>query len=211
MTTSRSESVLVNGRPLLVEAHVDGPTSAPGLDAAPRVRASAGESSVEGRLQAHGARLVLHPGDGRPLNAALAPTAHGAWVWVDGKARRVLDAESPEARRRTQGPGRAAQGLVTPPMPAVVTQVLVTTGDAVAQGDRLAVVSAMKMEMSLVAPHDGVITGVHVQTGDKVSPGDVLVDVAPAEPTEGAAPGDAPPASPKVSEASSTPEDGASS
>jgi len=45
------------------------------------------------------------------------------------------------------------------------------------------VVSAMKMEATLVAPRDGVVSEVRVSVGDRVQPGDVLVriDAAPAE------------------------------
>ncbi|MBW1811820.1 MAG: biotin/lipoyl-binding protein, partial [Deltaproteobacteria bacterium] len=57
--------------------------------------------------------------------------------------------------------GRSKTGLrqlpreVTPPMPAVVVRVLVAVGDEVKQGQALVVVSAMKMETTLVAKFSG--------------------------------------------------------
>jgi biotin carboxyl carrier protein len=64
---------------------------------------------------------------------------------------------------------------VRPPMPAVVVKVLVSKGDRVQRGQALVVVSAMKMETTLVAPQDGIVTAVRAKEGDKVSPADVLV------------------------------------
>ena len=105
MPTSRSDSVLVNGRALLVDAQVE--DSPPGEEAGSvaEVRATAGDASVQGRLHSMGPRLVLHTNAGRRVDAFLAPLPHGAWIWVEGRARRVLDAESPEARRRAPGSG----------------------------------------------------------------------------------------------------------
>jgi 3-methylcrotonyl-CoA carboxylase alpha subunit len=66
-------------------------------------------------------------------------------------------------------------------MPAVVTKLLVAEGDPVEKGQGVVVVSAMKMDTTLVAPFDGVVTRINVAEGDKVTPQQVLVDIAPAE------------------------------
>ena len=65
--------------------------------------------------------------------------------------------------------------LVCAPMPGVVKAVYVSVGDVVAEGDRLAVLEAMKMEHSLVAHRAGVIATVGASAGSQVSAGDVLV------------------------------------
>ena len=44
-------------------------------------------------------------------------------------------------------------------------------------GQRIAVLEAMKMEMRLSAPHDGVVKAVHCREGDVVERGKVLVEV----------------------------------
>jgi 3-methylcrotonyl-CoA carboxylase alpha subunit len=62
-------------------------------------------------------------------------------------------------------------------MPAVVVGVLVSEGDLVELGDRLLVISAMKMETTLTAPRDGRVAAVNVAVGDKVMPGTILVDI----------------------------------
>lgn len=68
---------------------------------------------------------------------------------------------------------------ITPPTPSVVVRVLVEVGQAVEKGQGVVVLSAMKMETTLVAPHDGEVTAVRVDQGDRVMPGDELVVVEP--------------------------------
>ena len=58
---------------------------------------------------------------------------------------------------------------------ANVAQVLVTTGDVVAEGDELALLESMKMEIPVLAEHAGTVTDVRVHEGDVVQEGDVLV------------------------------------
>ncbi len=103
----------------------------------------------------------------------------GTWVWADGRSRFVQDGAT---RRRAGGSDRdAGPRTVTPAMPAVVTEVLVKVGDQVQKKQPLVVVSAMKMEMTLTAPHNGTVRAVNTEQGAKVSPGDVLVEVEAAE------------------------------
>ncbi|MGB3243615.1 MAG: acetyl/propionyl/methylcrotonyl-CoA carboxylase subunit alpha [Sulfitobacter sp.] len=71
-----------------------------------------------------------------------------------------------------------AQGdgnLIEAPMPGLVRSVDATVGQAVAKGDRLAVLEAMKMEHSLLAARDGVVAEVLAQAGDQVEAGAALV------------------------------------
>ncbi|EYD74874.1 Methylcrotonyl-CoA carboxylase biotin-containing subunit [Rubellimicrobium mesophilum DSM 19309] len=61
------------------------------------------------------------------------------------------------------------------PMPGLVRAVLVAAGQAVAKGDRLVVVEAMKMEHALSAPRDGRVAEVLVAEGEQVEAGAPLV------------------------------------
>jgi biotin carboxyl carrier protein len=70
-------------------------------------------------------------------------------------------------------------------MPAVVMAVHVEEGQAVAQGDALVTVSAMKLESLLVAPVAGRVAAVGTRAGASVRPGDVLVSVEPGGPDGG--------------------------
>ncbi len=105
---------------------------------------------------------------------AFARTEGGMWIWHRGRARFFENGngEQRRARRATNLPG-----IVTPPMPATVVRVLVTVGDEVEQGQALVVVSAMKMETTLSAPHKGCVKAIRAEVGATVRPGEVLVDV----------------------------------
>ena len=58
-------------------------------------------------------------------------------------------------------------------------------GERVAQGARLAILEAMKMEHTLTAGLTGTVAEIRVQTGDQVTAGAPLILLAPEE--EGAA------------------------
>jgi 3-methylcrotonyl-CoA carboxylase alpha subunit len=66
------------------------------------------------------------------------------------------------------------------PMPGLVKIVKAVAGDAVAKGQPLLVLEAMKMEHTIAAPHDGVIAAI-VPEGAQVSDGTVLVSFAETE------------------------------
>lgn len=87
-------------------------------------------------------------------------------IQVDGEPHRVLRADS---------------GVVRSSVPAVVAALDVREGDRVAVGDRLAVLEAMKTEMSLVAPFSGRVRRVMARPNLQVAPGEALVWLEPAE------------------------------
>jgi len=68
-------------------------------------------------------------------------------------------------------------GDITPPMPSVVARILVAEGDRVERGQGLVVVSAMKMETTLVAPYNGWVRKINTRAEAKVAPGDTLVEI----------------------------------
>ena len=54
---------------------------------------------------------------------------------------------------------------------------LVSAGDAITEGDVIAVVEAMKMETEIKSPMSGTVKEVEIEVGDKVKTGDILVSI----------------------------------
>jgi biotin carboxyl carrier protein len=63
------------------------------------------------------------------------------------------------------------------PMPGLVLQVAVQEGQAVAKGDPLIILEAMKMENILKSPGDGMVKSVWVKAGQAVEKGQLLIDL----------------------------------
>jgi pyruvate carboxylase len=61
------------------------------------------------------------------------------------------------------------------PMPGMVVEVKVAPGQEVKEGDKLVVLEAMKMEMTLSSPLAGVVKEVYAKPKDRVDAGDLLV------------------------------------
>jgi len=77
-------------------------------------------------------------------------------------------------------PAKAASGTgkaVTSPLPGVIIEVSVKVGDAVKEGQQVAVLEAMKMENTIEASVSGTITAIHVNKGDSVLEGAPVVTI----------------------------------
>lgn len=61
---------------------------------------------------------------------------------------------------------------------ANVWQVPVAVGQEVAEGDELAILESMKMEIPVIAPCSGTVTAVHVAPDDQVTEGDLIAEIA---------------------------------
>ena len=147
----------------------------------------AGGDAVPVRIRGRAGSAEVAVGDGEPVPASarrdgdrLAVTYGGRtrrylrardgdvlWLGRDGRAWALAEAEPVDAARaRTGG---AAGGVARSPMPGTVIAVKVAVGDAVAAGQPLAVIEAMKMEHTVTAPIDGVLTDVPVRAGTTVA------------------------------------------
>jgi biotin carboxyl carrier protein len=62
------------------------------------------------------------------------------------------------------------------PMPGLIIDLKIKTGDTVKQGDPLLILEAMKMENILKSPGEGVIKNLKVKKGDRVEKGQVLIE-----------------------------------
>jgi biotin carboxyl carrier protein len=115
--------------------------------------------------------------DGKSVNAYVHSSENGKIVLLNGESYWIQD-EDWLKQNDTQSSGlKKEQNLVTPPMPAIVISVPVNSGDTVSKGQAVVVISAMKMETTLVSPFDGIVETINVKEGDKVMPGDILIDI----------------------------------
>lgn len=104
----------------------------------------------------------------RARNALMVAAGSSSFTFVEAEAR------TSGARRGSATPEMAA------PMPGKVLKILVSEGQAVAAGDPLIVVEAMKMETTLFAEGAAVIRKIRVEAGQMVDHGDVLLELSPA-------------------------------
>ncbi len=115
--------------------------------------------------------------DGETVAAPIQRDGRHCWVGIDGQTFHVdlfADIEAGVASSATDGTLRA-------PLPGTVIAVHGAAGDAVAGGDPLVVMEAMKMEHTLRAPFPGVVATLAVAAGDQVALGDVLAVVEAAD------------------------------
>lgn len=64
------------------------------------------------------------------------------------------------------------------PMPGIILKYEKQVGDAVAEGETVVILEAMKMENTLPAPESGVIQSINYNQGDAVSKDAVLCVIA---------------------------------
>ncbi len=84
------------------------------------------------------------------------------------------------------GEGASEGGRLTAPMPGKLIAFLAQPGDAVAKGQPLAVMEAMKMEHTITAPRDGRVEALMYAVGDQVAEGGELLTLSALEPAPAA-------------------------
>lgn len=94
-------------------------------------------------------------------------------VTIDDKQASVENVSRPKA-----DPTDSSQ--VGAPMAGVLVELRVKEGSEVKKGDPLAVLSAMKMEMVISAPHNGAVSGLVVKEGDSVDGSDLVCRITKA-------------------------------
>nr|XP_021401415.1 pyruvate carboxylase, mitochondrial [Lonchura striata domestica] len=97
---------------------------------------------------------------------------------LNGQLRSILVRDTQALKEMHVHPKaeKGAKGQVGAPMPGEVVEVRVQEGAAVAKGDPLCVLSAMKMETVVTAPVAGKVTKIHVRPGLSLE-GDDLIAV----------------------------------
>jgi urea carboxylase len=92
----------------------------------------------------------------------------------------VLADDGPAASAGEEAPLPDGCIAVKAPMNANVWQICVAAGDTVSAGDRVAILEAMKMEVTVTAPAAGVVGEIRTAPGREVTPGQILAVICPA-------------------------------
>ena len=112
--------------------------------------------------------------DGKRLMAYISSDNDKRWVTINGQT--LVLTKSSGSRSRGHGHHHAA-GELTAPMPGQVRAVNVKEGDAVAKGQTLMLIEAMKMEIRIQSPQDGVVKKLFVQQGQTVEREQMLIEI----------------------------------
>ncbi|EPF1260501.1 biotin/lipoyl-containing protein, partial [Klebsiella aerogenes] len=97
----------------------------------------------------------------------------------DGGDISQLSAAAPVANAPAAAPAPAGAGTpVTAPLAGTIWKVLASEGQAVAEGEVLLILEAMKMETEIRAAQAGTVRGIAVKSGDAVAVGDTLLQLA---------------------------------
>ena len=81
---------------------------------------------------------------------------------------------APAAPKAAAPAGAQGSVAVTAPMPGKILGIKAEPGKAVAKGEVIIILEAMKMENEIVAPSDGTIASINVSVGDSVEAGATL-------------------------------------
>lgn len=108
--------------------------------------------------------------DGEPVSGRVSTPRAAA----SGPVSAVSSAPPPAAN---SAPAPAGAGDVQSPIAGSVMSIACKVGDAVAVGDTLLVLEAMKMESNVASPAAGTVREVCVAAGDAVQAGQVLVKI----------------------------------
>jgi biotin carboxyl carrier protein len=68
-----------------------------------------------------------------------------------------------------------AEEIVEAPAAGKILKVYAEAGQRIAEGDRVCLMEALKMELPIVAPVAGTVKAVHVASGQSVEAGDPLI------------------------------------
>lgn len=134
-------------------------------------RGEADALCLEARRVGTAEYVLRDPEDGEAMHTLYAVRdGDRYWIHLDGRTW-LLE------RQRRRGAGRAAPGSLMAPTPGTVDEVLVEKGQTVEEGQVLIVLTSMKMQIEIKAPHAGTVTSLSLKPGDQVDGGVPLVQL----------------------------------
>ncbi|MCW9044365.1 MAG: biotin/lipoyl-binding protein [Pseudopelagicola sp.] len=150
-----------------------------------------------GPIKGAGTYTVLSE-NGEAATLAVREVVPGRWRISEGDAMFLIDArlhagviemDTPEGRLVFRpaapldfaGGDAAADRAVTSPLTGMIVEIKVADGQEVAEGDVVAVMESMKLEISIRATAAGIASNISVSNGDMVDRGQVIAEILPSE------------------------------
>jgi 3-methylcrotonyl-CoA carboxylase alpha subunit len=159
--------------------------------------AGASEELRVGPVKHAGSYTVLSE-TGDAITLAMRELAPGRWHLGEGDTVLVIDArlhagviemDTPEGRLIFRpaapldfaGGDAAADRAVASPLTGLIVEVRVAEGQTVAEGDVIAILESMKLEISIRAAAAGIASNISVSKGDMVDRGQVIAEILEPE------------------------------
>ena len=152
------------------------------------IRGDYSTATVDSFVREHGPAIAsVYSGIGKTTPRDDAPTSEtqtSLTVEVDDKQYRVtvygLPAAEGGARRRASKYGRQKSvalggSAITAPMHGIIAEIRVKAGDAVADGQVVAVIEAMKMMNEVISHRAGAVAAINVRAGDTIETGSPII------------------------------------
>jgi biotin carboxyl carrier protein len=120
--------------------------------------------------------------DGKQYNVTVEDLSEGSSMLYPAPGSMTIPTPPPAAPAAAASAPAAAKGPagagdVTSTLGGVVESIAVTVGQAVAQGDKVVIIEAMKMKTPMIAHRAGNVTAIHVKAGDAVEAGQALISI----------------------------------
>lgn len=157
-----------------------------------KLKLAVGETTREVEFQRQGETLTVTDDQGNVKTVQLIHRdEHGLEVEIDGQRIQIFGTKNRDQKhiwangnswryqqiKEGAAGGQADPGSLSVNIPAVVTEVLVSEGDAVKAGDKLVLLESMKMVLSIQAPQDGTVKAIHCEPEQSVEPGLALIEL----------------------------------
>ncbi|MEP5359404.1 MAG: biotin/lipoyl-containing protein, partial [Nitratireductor sp.] len=150
-----------------------------------------------GPVKARGRYTVLTE-NGIAATLSMREVAPGRWRVSEGDTVYLIDARihagviemaTPEGRLVYRpaapldfaGGDAAGDRAVASPLTGMIVEIKVADGQPVAEGDVIAVMESMKLEISIRAAAAGIASNISVSNGDMVDRGQVIAEILPSE------------------------------
>jgi acetyl/propionyl-CoA carboxylase alpha subunit len=118
--------------------------------------------------------------NGKKLEGYAQVIKEKLWIYMGGETfvvDHIVGDQKSSVRSRKKLEGRSTPDLVSAPMPGKITKILCQEGNAVAMGQPLVVMEAMKMEYTLKSELVGSVLKINIKVGQQVALSEVLLQL----------------------------------